>query len=565
MTIDPDHDSNPSAVVDTARERLRIFDTTLRDGEQAPGYSMSRAQKRRIAQALAELGVDIIEAGFAQASDEDFAGVHAIAGDLRGPTICSLARCQDADIEAAARALEPAHSARIHVFIATSPLHREHKLGMSRAQVIEHATRAVRRARQLCGEVEFWAEDAMRTEPDYLAEVLTAVIEAGASTLNVPDTVGYTTPAEMAERIAYLRRNVRGIERAILSVHCHDDLGMAVANSLAAVAAGARQVECTLTGIGERAGNAALEEVVMALKTRPELYRVDTGIVTQRLYPSARLLGGLLGMAMPRNKAVVGENAFAHEAGIHQHGMLKHRGTYEIMRPEDVGFARSQLVLGKHSGRHALRERLALLGHTPDEAQLDALFTRFKTLADRKREVFDTDLEAIALGRDPEALGPWRIAQMHSTSQVGGMASASVLLSHEDGRQACEAAVGEGPVHAVMHAIERATGHALEIDSFQVRSLSLGADAQGQATLTVKHAGREVRGNGVSTDVIEAAALAALEAINRIERLGGAPRIPAPASASTLQADGPSALASAPVAPLPALRPPSARHAIHSS
>ncbi|KFN44580.1 hypothetical protein N789_00810 [Arenimonas oryziterrae DSM 21050 = YC6267] len=506
------------------RERVRIFDTTLRDGEQAPGYSMTRAQKRRIAQALAELGVDIIEAGFAQASDDDFAAVQAIAGDLRGPTVCALARCQFGDIEAAARALEPAHHARIHVFIATSPLHREHKLGMSKAQVIDNAVAGVRRARELCGDVEFSAEDALRTEPEFLAEVLSAVIAAGASTLNVPDTVGYTTPAEMAERIAYLRRHVQGIERAVLSVHCHNDLGMAVANSLAAVGAGARQVECTLTGIGERAGNAALEEVVMALKTRSELYRVDTGIATQRLYPTARLLTNLLGMHLPRNKAVVGENAFAHEAGIHQHGMLKHRGTYEIMRPEDVGFARSQLVLGKHSGRHALRERLATLGHEPDEAQLDELFTRFKTLADKKREVFDNDLEALALGRDPDALGPWRIVQLHTSSHVGGMASATVKLTHEDGRQASEASIGDGPVHAVLRTIERATGHALEIGDFQIRSLSVGGDAQGQATLSVEHEGREVRGKGVSTDIVEAAALAALEVVNRIERLSAPTR-----------------------------------------
>ncbi len=532
MQMNPENTA-ATAATETARERVRIFDTTLRDGEQAPGYSMSRAQKRRIAQALAELGVDIIEAGFAAASDEDFASVHAIAGDLRGPTICALARCQMGDIEAAGRALEPAHRGRIHVFIATSPLHREHKLGMSKQQVIDAAIAGVRRARQLCDDVEFSAEDAMRTEPEYLAEVMAAVIEAGAQTFNVPDTVGYTTPAEMAERIAYLRRNVRDVERAIISVHCHNDLGMAVANSLAAVGAGARQVECTLTGIGERAGNAALEEVVMALRTRSELYRVDTGIVTQRLYPTARLLTNLLGMPLPRNKAVVGENAFAHEAGIHQHGMLKHRGTYEIMRPEDVGFARSQLVLGKHSGRHAMRERLAILGHEPDEAQLDEIFTRFKTLADRKREVFDNDLEALALGRDPEALGPWRIAQLHTSSHVGGMASASVNLSHEDGRTASEASIGDGPVHAVLRAIERATGQALQTSDFQVRSLSLGGDAQGQATLIVQHEGREVRGNGISTDIVEAAALAALEVVNRIERMSPlAPGIAA--SAATL-------------------------------
>jgi len=500
-------------------ERLRIFDTTLRDGEQAPGYSMSRAQKRRIAQALAELGVDVIEAGFAQASDDDFAAVQAIASDLRGPTICSLARCQFADIEAAARALEPAHHPRIHVFIATSPLHREHKLGMSKAQVLDNAVRGVRRARDLCDDVEFSAEDAMRTEPEFLADVMTAVLDAGARTFNVPDTVGYTTPAEMAAQIAYLKQHVRDVERAVISVHCHNDLGMAVANSLAAVAAGARQVECTLTGIGERAGNAALEEVAMALRTRSELFRVETGIVTQRLYPTARLLTNLLGMSLPRNKAVVGENAFAHEAGIHQDGMLKHRGTYEIMRPEDVGFARSQLVLGKHSGRHALRERLAALGHEPDDAHLEEIFARFKTLADRKREVFDNDLEALALGRNPEALGPWQIAQLHTSSHVGGMASASVKLAHDDGRQASEASIGDGPVHAVLCAIERATGHRLQTSDFQIRSLSLGGDAQGQATLTVEHLGREIRGNGVSTDIVEAAALAALEVVNRIERL----------------------------------------------
>src|SRR4249919_3153431 len=482
------------------RERVRVFDTTLRDGEQAPGYSMTRARKRRIAQALAELGVDIIEAGFAQASDDDFAAVRAIAGDLRGPTVCSLARCQIGDIEAAARALEPARHPRIHVFIATSPLHREHKLGMSKQQVIDAAMAGVRRARELCDDVEFSAEDAMRTEPEFLAQVMAAVIEAGARTLNVPDTVGYTTPAEMAERIAYLKQHVRGIERAVLSVHCHDDLGMAVANSLAAVVAGARQVECTLTGIGERAGNAALEEVVMALKTRSELYRVDTAILTPRLYPTARLLSNLLGMPLARNKAVVGENAFAHEAGIHQHGMLKHRGTYEIMRPEDVGFARSQLVLGKHSGRHALRERLATLGHDIDEAQMDEVFTRFKTLADKKKEVFDSDLDALALGLDPEAVGPWRLQHLHATTHLGNGASASVKLKHTDGRVAAEAALGDGPVHAVLRAITRAAGMALDIDDFQIHSLSNGADAQGRATLVVNHGGRELCGRGVSTD-----------------------------------------------------------------
>ncbi|MBP7981909.1 MAG: 2-isopropylmalate synthase [Arenimonas sp.] len=499
--------------------QVRIFDTTLRDGEQAPGYSMSRSQKRRMAQVLAELGVDVIEAGFAQASDQDFSSIQTIAQEVRGPVICSLARCQRGDIETAARALQEAPRSRIHVFIATSPLHREFKLAMSRRQVIDNAVAGVLLARQYADDVEFSAEDAMRTEPEYLAEVLAAVIDAGAGTVNIPDTVGYTTPAEMFERIAYIRKHVRNIDKALISVHCHNDLGMAVANSLAAVSAGARQVECTLTGIGERAGNAALEEVVMALKTRSELYGVDTGVVSQRLYPAARQFNTLLGIAMPRNKAVVGENAFAHEAGIHQHGMLKHRGTYEIMRPEDVGFERSQLVLGKHSGRHALRERLSMLGHQPDDALFESIFIGFKSLADKKREVFDSDLEALANGHDPEASGPWHIEQWHTASHNGGTASASVRLSHDDGFQVSEASIGDGPVHAILSAFERATGHTLTIRNFNIHSLSNGGDAQGQASLIVDYQGREVRGNGVSTDIVEAAALAALEVVNRIERI----------------------------------------------
>jgi 2-isopropylmalate synthase len=512
------HATNPSPSI----ERVRIFDTTLRDGEQAPGFSMSRSQKKRIAQALSELGVDIIEAGFANASPDDFASVQTIANEVRGPAICALARCQTGDIESAGRALEKAQRSRIHVFIATSELHREHKLGMSKQQVIDTAIASVRYAKQLCDEVEFSAEDAMRTDPSYLAEVMAAVIEAGATTFNVPDTVGYTTPAEMGERIAYLKQSVHNVDKAIISVHCHNDLGMAVANSLAAVAAGARQVECTLTGIGERAGNAALEEIVMAIKTRQELFSADTNIQTSRLYPTARLMSNLLGFTLARNKAVVGENAFAHEAGIHQHGMLKHRGTYEIMKPEDVGFAKSQLVLGKHSGRHALRERLNTLGHDTSETQLDEIFTRFKTLADKKREVFDNDLEALALGRDPEALGPWQITSLHCTSHLGGMSSASVKLTHENGSVKSEASIGDGPVHAVMHAIERATNRKLDISDFHVRSLGVGSDAQGLASLVVNHEGKEIRGNGVSTDILEAAAQAALEAVNRIERMSPA-------------------------------------------
>ncbi|WP_266183644.1 2-isopropylmalate synthase [Dyella humicola] len=512
-----------SDVTDVAAERVRIFDTTLRDGEQAPGFSMDRRAKLRLAHALEALGIDVIEAGFPHASPDDFCAVAEIARALRGPTIAGLARCQAGDIDSAARALEGARHSRIHLFLSTSPLHREHKLGMSKQQVIDTACASVARAKGLCDEVEFSAEDAMRTEPEYLIEVFSAAAAAGATTLNAPDTVGYMTPSEIAERFAHLLKHVRRPEHVIFSSHCHDDLGMAVANSLAAVSAGARQVECTINGIGERAGNASLEEVVMALRVRRPHFGVDTGIDTRKLYPTSRLLTQLTGQAVPRNKAVVGENAFAHESGIHQHGMLKHRGTYEIMHAQDVGMGETRLVLGKHSGRHALRQRLQVLGHAPDETEMDVIFARFKTLADKKREVHDEDLEAIALGHDPEATGPWRITQLNTNSHMGGSASASVRLTHDSGHEVGEAAIGDGPVDAVLRAIERATGTALDVTQFQVRAVSEGGDAQGQAQLTARHAERDWRGNGVSTDIIEATAHAALAIVNRIERQG-APR-----------------------------------------
>jgi len=513
---------------DVAAGRLRIFDTTLRDGEQTPGFSMDRRAKLRMAQMLETLGVDVLEAGFPQASPDDFAAVAQIAATLRDTTVCALARCQNGDIDSAGRALEQARHSRIHVFISTSPLHREHKLGMSKQQVLDAAVAAVERACGLCHEVEFSAEDAMRTEPEFLAEVFSAALAAGASTLNVPDTVGYMTPSEIAERFAWLRANVKDAGRAVFSSHCHNDLGLAVANSLAAVGAGARQVECTINGIGERAGNAALEEIVMALKVRGAYFGTDTRIDTRKLYPASRLLSQLTGQPVQRNKAIVGENAFAHESGIHQHGMLKHRGTYEIMRPQDVGIAETKLVLGKHSGRAALRQRLQALGHTPDEAAMDDVFARFKALADKKREVHDEDLEAIALGQDPDALGPWRLVQLNTSTHLGGSASASVKLRHDDGREAGEAAIGDGPVDAVLRAIERATGSDLQLTDFQVRAVSEGGDAQGQAHLVARHAERDWRGHGVSTDIVEATAQAALAIVNRIER-----QTPATAPAAT--------------------------------
>ncbi len=512
------HETSTTGGDDAADPHVRIFDTSLRDGEQAPGFSLKRAQKLRFAQALDALGVDVIEAGFPKASPDDFAAVAQVAEHMRHATTCGLSRCMPGDIEVTARALEKARSGRIHLFLGTSPLHREHKLGMSKQQVLDVAGESVRRARELCADVEFSAEDALRTERDFLAEVFSVAAEAGAATLNAPDTVGYTTPEEIAALFTWLRQSVRGAEHVVFSSHCHNDLGMAVANSLAAVGAGARQVECTINGIGERAGNAALEEIVMALKVRASHFGVTTGIDTRKLYPTSRLLSQLTGQAMARNKAVVGKNAFAHESGIHQHGMLKHRETYEIMRPEDVGVPPTQLVLGKHSGRHALRQRLGELGYSPDEAALDQIFDRFKELADRKREIFDGDLEALAAGRNPDSPGPWRIEHLHAASHLGGSASVSVTLVHEDGHAVSEAAIGDGPVDAVLRAVERATGETLPLIDFRIHAVSEGGDAQGQAVIAVRHGDRQCRGHGYSTDIVEAAAMAALDVANTLAR-----------------------------------------------
>ena len=390
-----------------ASNRVMIFDTTLRDGEQAPGCSMTLQEKLRVAAALRDLRVDVIEAGFPAASPGDFESVRAIASATQGPIICGLARCHPEDIERTWKAVQPAQRPRIHVFVATSEIHRTYKLNMAKEEIIRRAVESVRLARSMCSDVEFSAEDASRTEPAYLAEVVEAVIAAGATTVNIPDTLGYAVPSEFAELFRYLTTHVKGVDRITLSVHCHDDLGMAVANSLAAVSAGARQIECTINGIGERAGNCSLEEVVMAIRTRAEHFGVETGVDTRRLYPTSRLVSSITGMHVPRNKAVVGENAFAHESGIHQHGMLKHSSTYEIMKPEDVGISRSNLVLGKHSGRHAFRERVQQLGFSVDDEELNRAFTEFKKLADRKKEMFDADIEAIIMNTGTETNGPW--------------------------------------------------------------------------------------------------------------------------------------------------------------
>jgi 2-isopropylmalate synthase len=507
---------------------IRIFDTTLRDGEQSPGCSLRPRQKLTLAHALAELGVDVIEAGFAASSAADAEGIRTIAREVREASICSLARCHTGDIEAAVRALEPAANPRLHVFISTSPLHREHKLGLDKAQVLARAVEGVTLARRHIADVEFSAEDALRTEPEFLVQIFDAAIAAGASTINVPDTVGYTTPAEIRALFEYLRRHVRGADGVVFSSHCHDDLGLAVANSLAAIEGGARQVECTINGIGERAGNCALEELVMALKVRRAWFNVDTRIDTTRLVPTSRLLARSTGMAVQRNKAIVGANAFAHEAGIHQHGMLKHRGTYEIMHPESVGWMRSHMVLGRHSGRHAINDRLTELGFGFDEVATERVFAAFKALAEKKREVFDADLEAIALGIEPGLSRGWQLVRwtVHTGTAQGSMPTASVELCAPDGSAVCEAAVGDGPVHALCHALSRATGLALELDSYQVQSVTTGEDAQGQATLSAHFNGEELNGSGTSTDILEATAMAWLDMANRCLRASqNAPRI----------------------------------------
>jgi len=499
-------------------ERVIIFDTTLRDGEQSPGASMNLPQKLQMARALRDLGVDVIEAGFAAASPGDFEAIRAIAREVHGPTICSLSRCNQGDIEASHQALKDAPRRRIHVFLATSPIHRDFKLKMAKEEIVRRAVDGVRLARERCDDVEFSTEDAARTELEFLAEVVERAIEAGATTLNIPDTVGYALPQTYAETLAYLKKHVRGIDRVVMSVHCHNDLGLAVANSLAGVMVGARQVECTVNGIGERAGNASLEEIVMALKTRSEVFKLSTGVRTERLYPTSRLLAQVTGMHVQRNKAVVGQNAFAHEAGIHQHGMLTHRETYEIMRPEEVGFSRSSLVLGKHSGRHALKDRLGALGYDLDEAQLDKVFAGFKVLCDKKKEIYDADLEALVI--HGQILGStsstWKLVALSTTSGTGTLPCASICLEKPDGTRYQEAAAGDGPVDAVFKTIEKITGITGRLRDYQIQSVTVGEDAQGEVVIEIEHPTGVYRGRALSTDVIEGSAQAYLDVVNRI-------------------------------------------------
>ena len=501
-----------------SENKVLIFDTTLRDGEQAPGCSMTLREKLKIAHSLKELNVNVIEAGFAAASPGDFEAVQAIASEIDGPTICTLARVNPKDIELASQALASNANGRIHVFVATSEIHLEHKLNMARDEVMKAAFEGVKLAKSYCNDVEFSPEDASRTDHDFLIDIVNAAIEAGATTINIPDTVGYTIPGEFRQLFDHLIKNCINSEKIVFSVHCHDDLGLAVANSLAALEAGARQVECTINGIGERAGNTSLEEICMAIKTRKECFEFETQIDTKKLYPTSRLVSSITGMHVPRNKAIVGENAFAHEAGIHQHGMLRHASTYEIMKPQDVGIGRSNLVLGKHSGRHAFLDRVNDLGFNLNQEELNEAFIEFKKLADRKKEIFDTDIEAIVMSSESGVTGPWQLLDLETSSGKSWGANAEVKLEHNDGRILETSAQGIGPIEAVFKALEEITGYNMELTNFEIHSVSIGDDAQGEVTISIRYNDQDYRGHGVSTDIIESGALAYLEVINRIDR-----------------------------------------------
>jgi 2-isopropylmalate synthase len=492
-----------------------IFDTTLRDGEQSPGASMNLPEKLEIAHALAELGVDIIEAGFPIASPGDFEAVQSVARQVTGPIICGLARCNPADIDRAWEALKDAPKPRIHVFLATSAIHREFKLKMAKEEIVRRAVEGVERAKGHCSDIEFSPEDAARTELDFLAEVVEKVIEAGATTINIPDTVGYAVPEQYAAAIRHLKQNVRGIDKIVLSVHCHNDLGLAVANSLAALKEGARQVECTINGIGERAGNCSLEEVVMAARTRGDFFGMDIGVNTKRLLPTSRLVSRVTGIHVQRNKAIVGQNAFAHEAGIHQDGMLKHATTYEIMRPEDVGVHRTDLVLGKHSGRHALSQRIRDLGYHLDNQQLQKVFEDFKGLADRKKTIYDADVEALAEAVLHSGPAVWTLEAVTCSGGSATVPCAAVALWHKDGTIHKDAGTGDGPIDAVFKTIERITNVYVKLRQFSITSVTEDEDAQGEAQIEAENHGRILRGRAVSTDIIEASALAYLQVINR--------------------------------------------------
>jgi 2-isopropylmalate synthase len=498
-------------------DQLIIFDTTMRDGEQSPGASMTKEEKVRIGKQLERMKVDVIEAGFAAASPGDFDAIHAVASAVKDSTICSLARAQAADIQKAGDAIKPAARGRIHTFIATSPIHMQHKLRMSPDQVLAAAIDAVKFARTLTDDVEFSAEDAVRSETDFLCRVFEAVINAGAKTINVPDTVGYSVPELWGKRFKTLIERVPNADKVVWSTHCHNDLGMAVANSLAAVKAGARQVECTINGLGERAGNASLEEIVMAVRTRKDYFGVETRIDATQIVPASKLISTITGYPVQPNKAVVGANAFAHESGIHQDGVLKHRETYEIMRAQDVGWHTNKLTLGKLSGRSAFRERLKELGiELEGEVALNAAFKKFKELADKKHEIFDEDLHALV---SDEAVTP-EIEKYHLVSMIAhvetGESPYAKLVITDTGREIKCEAQGAGPVDATFKALESVAQSQAELLLYSVNNVTEGTDSQGEVTVRLSKAGRVINGIGADTDIVVASAKAYINALNKL-------------------------------------------------
>lgn len=496
-------------------ERVIIFDTTLRDGEQSPGCSMTVEEKLKVAEVLEGMGVDVIEAGFPIASEGDFQAVQAIARKVKGSVVCGLARASAADIDRAAEALAPAERRRIHTFISTSPLHMKYKLQMDPEEVHRRVIESVTRARRYTDDVEWSAEDGSRTERDFLFRCIESAIRAGATTINIPDTVGYAYPEEFADLIRAIKNNVPNIDKAVLSVHCHNDLGLAVANSLLAVKAGARQIECTINGIGERAGNAALEEIVMAIRTRHDMLPFHNRIVTRDIMKASRLVSAITGFNVQPNKAIVGANAFAHESGIHQDGMLKHAGTYEIMRPEDVGLVKSTLVLGKHSGRHAFKKKLAELGYELGENALEDAFVRFKQLADRKKEIFDEDL--IALVDDQIQSEDQRVRLVSLEVRCGTRVRPQAdLVLEVDGVERRAEAVGDGPVDAIFKAIRAIVPHQAQLPLFQINAVTEGTDAQAVVTVRLEEGGKSVNGQAADTDTMVASCRAYVAALNKL-------------------------------------------------
>ncbi len=499
-------------------DKVYIFDTTLRDGEQAPGFSMTTEEKLQMAMQLARLGVDVIEAGFAIASQGDFEAINKIAREVKGPVICSLARAREEDIEIAAKAIEPAERKRIHTFIATSEIHMKYKLKMEPEQVLERIRQAVSYARKFTDDVEFSCEDATRSEREFLYRAIEEAVRAGATVINIPDTVGYAVPEEFAELIEDILNNVPNIDRVILSVHCHDDLGLAVANSLTAVKHGVRQVECTINGIGERAGNAALEEIVMALRVRKDYFNgLYTGVDTRELYKTSRLLCRITGSFVPPNKAIVGDNAFAHESGIHQHGVLSHRLTYEIMNPEDVGFPTSRrIVLGKHSGRHALKQKLEEYGIQYTEEDLNRIYEQLKALADKKKEVYDEDIEALIYQEfmKLEEEEPIKVEHFQVQSGDNLMPTATVKLYFK-GEERTATSTGNGPVDATIRAIQKALGINTKLLDYSIKALTPNTDAQAEARVVLELDGVKASGRGVDTDIIKASVDAFVDAVNR--------------------------------------------------